>query len=822
MKHLLCIVAIFCLTMTAFADWHALGNVTAVAPLPNGVELSAGQARVRITALDSSTVRVRVAADGAFPKDSSWALDPAYLPSDPQVHVTQTPDAITLDLPALNHVRITKSPLRIAFLDAQNNLLSEDDAREPMAFNGPEFRVTKSSPPNDSELYFGLGDKTSLILNNRAFTLWNTDAFGWQESTDPLYKAIPFFIALRNGRAYGIFMDNAWRSSFDFGKGRHDAISFGAEGGQLNYYFFFGPSPKQVLTAYTNLTGKTPLPPLWSLGYQQCRYSYYPESRVREIARTFRDKKIPADVIYLDIDYQDQYRPFTINRAYFPHFESMIKDLRSEGFSTIVITDLHVAKADYPPYNSGSAQDVFMKNPDGSQYVGTVWPGPSVFPDFTLTRAREWWGSLYKDFVAMGVRGFWNDMNEPSVFDVPGKTMPLDIPSRLDNGTTIPHLAAHNVIGMENSRATYEGLLKLESPANERPFVLTRATYAGGQRFAATWTGDNSATWNHLRMSIPTLLNLGISGEPLVGDDIGGFNGTGTADLVTRWMWLGAFNPIFRNHSAKGTGDKEPWAFGPPYESYMKAAIEQRYRMLLYIYSAADEAARTGIPIMRPLFLEFSRPEDQWLANNQDEFMFGPAMLVAPKVWEYNEPYDIHLPAGEWFDYWTGEKYRGGETGTLSETSSTGGVSLKVNPRVNELPVFVKSGSIIAQQPVVQSTAYTPQGNLELRVYPGPDCHAVLYMDNGHSLQTGTNRIHLPMSCTQDASGASLTLAPQQGEFKPWFSSLDIVFYGAPSTPRSASLDGHSAAQPEYDAAHHTASLTVHYKAAGEKISIIY
>jgi alpha-glucosidase len=817
---------LICSTIALHADWKSIGNVTGVQTLPDGVELAASapgtmdatSARVRITALNDSTVRVRVAPNGAFPKDISWAVDPAFKPQAPAVHVNDAGNEVTLDLTAA-HVRVMKNPLRIQFLDQQGKVINED--AEAMMFNGAEFRVTKGMPFDDSEHYYGLGDKTSLVLNHRAFALWNTDQFGWQESWDPLYKDIPFFTAMRNGNAYGIFLDNPYRSHFDFGVARHDEYSFGAEGGELNYYFFFGPEPKQVLTAYTNLTGKAPMPPLWAFGYQQSRYSYYPEARAREIAKTFRDHKIPADVLYFDIDYQDHYRPFTINRENFPHFEGMVKDLKQEGFSTVLITDLHIAKLGYAPYDSGAQQDVFIKKADGTEFVGPVWPGPAVFPDFTLSRVRDWWGSLYKDFVGMGVRGFWNDMNEPSVFQTPTKTMPLDVVHRLDDGSTMPHLGAHNILGMENSRGTYEGLLKLQP--NERPFVLTRATYAGGQRFSATWTGDNSGTWNHMRMSLPTLLNLGISGMPMVGDDIGGFNGTAPADLVTRWMWLGVFNPIYRNHSAMGTGNKEPWAFGPQYERMMKAAIEQRYRLLPYIYTAAEEASHSGMPIMRPMFLEF--PKEDWLATNETEFMFGPSMLVAPRVIEFNEPYQVSLPVGIWYNYWTGETYNSQAKAIPSDTAvpHSEALSVKVDPKVNEIPVYVRGGSIIPHQPVVQSTAYTPQGNLELRVYPGADCKSLLYLDDGHTPTIDmNNHLDLPMSCNTDVNSASLKLENQRGKFKPWFSNLDVVFYGAKAPAKSASLNGQPLPAPKYDATHHTVTVTAPYNNQGETITVNY
>ena len=814
MKPAALFLTILLLPAAASAQWRTLDRVTAVKELPDGMELAAGEARIRVTAVGDDGARVIVAPNGNFSTEPSWAV--VNHPPTPRFVMHDALDAVTLDLPA-GHVRVIKQPVRILFLDADNHIISEDDERAPMAFNGAEFRVTKKMPQD--ELYFGLGDKTTLNLRDRAFTLWNTDAYGWQESTDPLYKAIPFFTALRNGKSYGIFMDDTWRSSFDFGKQRHDAYSFGAEGGELGYYFFFGPSPKQVLTSYMQLTGTPPMPPLWSLGYQQCRFSYYPESRVREVAKMFRDKQIPADVLYLDIDYQDHYRPFTINREYFPHFERMVRDLRQQGFSTIAITDLHIAKAEYPPYDQGAAQDLFVKNADGSTFLGPVWPGAAVFPDFTLTRAREWWGTLYKEFIAMGVRGFWNDMNEPSVFDTPTKTMPLDVRHRLDDGTSIPHLGAHNVFGMQNSRATYEGLLKLEG--NERPFVLTRATYAGGQRYAATWTGDNSSTWNHMRMSIPTLLNLGLSGMPLAGDDIGGFRGSPTAELVTRWMWLGVFNPIYRNHTEKGSNDQEPWAFGAQYEQYMKRAIEQRYRLLPYIYSGAEEMSRTGIPMMRPLFMEF--PQDTWLTTTdalEREYMFGSSLLVAPKVWEFAQPYQVQLPSGTWYDYWTGIAYEGGPQPAADRSHKHS--PIMVNPKVDQVPVYVKAGSIIPQQPVVQSTAFTPHGPLELRVYPGPNCAGLMYLDDGHTLHiTMQNHMHMQMSCSADSKSVTLKIDPQHGAFVPWFTEVEVVFFGAPGTPAAADFDGNSASA-QYDPAQHAVHVLVPYKNAGETISVRY
>ena len=741
------------------AQWHPLGDITSVQKLDNGMELSAGAARVRITALSPAVVRLRYSQQASFPADHSFAVLPKAFPEGVKLHIKDSTESVALDTGRIE-VRVLKSPLRVIFLDASGQVISEDHPNDPVSFNGSAFRVWKSMPID--EHYFGLGDKTGpLDHRDLAFTMWNTDMFGYQESTDPIYKTIPFFLGVRNGNAYGILLDNTYRSSFDFGKEFRDAYSFGAEAGELDYYFFYGPDPKRVVSDFTALVGRTPLPPLFALGYQQCRYSYYPEARVRELASEFRQRHIPADVIYLDIDYQEKDRPFTIDRERFPHFEQMVKDLRQEGFKLITITDLHIAKVPgYKPYDEGIAHDYFVKNPDGSVYVGSVWPGPSVFPDFTRSAVRQWWGTLYTDFVRMGVRGFWNDMNEPSVFLTPTKTMPLDTVHYVEDRKT-DHREIHNVYGMENVRGTYEGLLKLQPDI--RPFVLTRAAYAGAQRYAATWTGDNTASWNHMRLSIAQLTNLGLSGFAFVGDDIGGFNGSATPELLTRWMELGVFNPIYRNHAAKETRNREPWVDGPMHEAIRRKYIETRYRLLPYIYTAMEEASRTGVPLMRPMFLEF--PADPLLATNGEEYMFGSAFLVAPKVWPFVGSYDVVLPKGDWINYWTGERLAGGR-------------KVQVDPPLDTLPVYVRAGAIIPQQPVVQNVDETPKGPLELRIYPGPDCSGSLYMDDGNTFTyQKAEFLREQFTCELASSGVKVHLAAAEGSYRPWFKDVRLTVY---------------------------------------------
>ena len=547
---------------------------------------------------------------------------------------------------------------------------------------------------------------------------------------------------------------------------------------------------------FTALVGRTPLPPLWSLGYQQSRYSYYPEARAREIVQTLRDKKIPVDVIYFDIDYQNGNAPFTVNREYFPHFEKMIADFRAQGVRTVLITDLHIKKDPnhgYAPYDSGIKNDVFVKNHDGSLYVGKVWPEDSVFPDFTLSRVRDWWGGLYKNFVDMGVAGFWNDMNEPATFQTLSKTMPLDNLHRLDDGTTLDHRAIHNVFGMQNVRATQDGLLKLKP--DERPFVLTRAAYAGTERYAATWTGDNSATWNHLGMSVPQIMNLGLSGYDMVGADVGGFAGSPPADLLTRWYELGVFYPMYRDHAAKGTADHEPWASGPEQEAIRKRYIELRYKLLPYIYTSMEETSRTGVPLMEPIFLEY--PEAQNLYGEDHEFLFGRDFLVAPVVTEKVDALDVHLPPGDWYDFWSGEKH-----------SSKDAISL--HPALSETPLYVRAGAIIPMQPVVQSTNEKPDGPLELRVYAGNDCRGTLYQDDGHTFayQRG-DFLRVNFTCKVSASEFTVSSSFEKNAYQPWWSSTQLKVYGASVEPKEVRIGDRVIHEWHYDAQEHCIMFTV-------------
>jgi alpha-glucosidase len=774
------------------ADLHPMAQGAAVSQLSNGIEIQAGEVHEKVVALRDDVLRITLARGRSWPEDASWAV----LQSARRSSVAVTADADADHFGFRTHalvVEVNKQTLELEVRDLSGNILQQD--ARPIRFDGDSFRIYRTMPLD--EHYFGLGDKTGpLDRRNEAFTLWNTDSYRFQESTDPLYKSIPYFMAYRSRRAVGVLLDNTWRTSFDFGKETPGVYSFGAVAGPLDYYVFYGPTAKQVVETYAWLTGAPPLPPLWTLGFQQSRYSYMSQARVLEVADRLRADAIPADAIYLDIDYQDKNRPFTVNRTAFPDLPGMVAQLKAENFHVVAITDLHIAKLpgqNYFPYDSGMAGDHFVKNPDGSVYAGRVWPGPSVFPDFTRQQTRAWWGTLYRDLRRSGVDGFWNDMNEPSIFDSPTATMPESVVHRIDEPGFAPrtatHAEIHDVYGMENSRATYEGLRKLDP--DTRPFVLTRATYAGGQRYAATWTGDNSSSWNHLRLTTPMLENLGLSGFAFSGADVGGYAGTPSSELLTKWIEVATFQPIDRDHTEKGTGDQEPWVGGAEQEAIRRRFIETRYELMPYLYTLAEEASRNGLPLVRPLFVEFpdatldGHPIDTDVPASS-EFLLGSDLLIAPPAFpDELDAYAVELPSRDWYNYWTGERIAASATpaATVPDPQAVpnrdGQFSIRVTPELSQLPVFVRAGSILPIAPVVQSTSETPQGPLTLRVYFGDACSGELYQDDGktYAFQHGVY-LRMKFSCQRTAEGMRLNISSHDGSYPAWWKEVHVEIYG--------------------------------------------
>ncbi|MCX0384926.1 glycoside hydrolase family 31 protein [Clostridium perfringens] len=610
---------------------------------------------------------------------------------------------------------VDKNTTEISFRDLEGNIINEDF--QP-SFKDEEGNVYISKV-NDCLAYYGLGEKGGDLNKKGCYTEnFNTDDPETDDDSITYYKTIPFYVALKEEATYGIFFDNSFRSYFDMGKEMGDRIFFGAIGGQIQYYFIPGESIKEVVKNYTTLTGRMEMPPLWSLGYQQCRFSYFSQEEVRELVKTFEEKDIPLDVVYLDIDYMDGFRVMTFKIPNFDDAAGLISDLKEKGIRTITIIDPGVkVDEEYPVFKRGKEGNHFTKKLDGEMFIGAVWPGDSAFPDFSNKDCREWWKSELKKFISEhGMDGIWNDMNEPCVFNNDHKTMLESCLHNSDNGV-IEHKEFHNRYGFEMSRCSKEAQEELHP--NERGFSMTRATYAGGQRYSSVWTGDNMSLWSQMRMSISMNANLGISGFSFVGNDVSGFGLDSSEELFIRWMEMGPFIPIFRNHSNMYTRRQEPWAFGPRAEKIAKKSIELRYELLPYIYDLYYISHKEGLPIFRPMIMEYEK--DMNLLNMREQFMLGENMIVAPVLYEGERSKTVYLPKGSWFNYFTMEKLQGGKW-------------YKLPCELDEILVFVKEGSIIPTYNKKFRNVKERPKNILLKVF-GENAKGFYYNDDGHTME---------------------------------------------------------------------------------------
>lgn len=545
---------------------------------------------------------------------------------------------------------------------------------------------------------YGLGDKPGC-LNKRGYSYvnWNTDdPAPHVDSFKSLYKSIPFFIVLGDEYCYGIFADNTYKTTFDFGYENTDYYFVEHEKGELDYYFMPGNDMAEVVGLYTSLTGTTPLYQRWIYGSHQSRWGYYTQDEVLDIADKFRELDIPCDVIHMDIDYMNGYRVFTFDDKKFPDVKGLSEKLADRGVKLISIIDPGVKKdEDYFMYKEGMEMDAFAHDTDGSVYENAVWPGTSVFPDFTKQSVRSWWGDKTKILLEHGISGIWNDMNEPASFNGP---LPDDV--QFEYGA---HEKVHNIYGHFMAKATYEGLAK--NDGGKRPFVLTRAAYAGSQKYCGGWTGDNHSIWAHIALSLEQVCNLSVSGLAMCGSDIGGFGSDTTPELLVRFYEAAVFVPFFRNHSAMGTRRQEPWQFDETTIDAVRKTVKLRYRFIPYIYDLAHECEKTGAPIVRSLVYEY--PADKHVRNISDEYMLGSFVLVAPVIAPGKEAREVYLPDGDWYDYYTGEKYSGGRY-------------ILADAPLDKVPVFIKAGAIIpVADGEIRSTEDITEDKISILTYPG-------------------------------------------------------------------------------------------------------
>ncbi len=733
---------------------------------------------LQLTVQRDSVLRFRYCTSGIFENDFSYAITRYASRGYNFLEVTEENDHYRVVTSKLV-CKVGKENLRITILDKDDFVLCEDELgfhwEESYDYGGNIVKMSKSS--HDGESYYGLGDKPVHInLKGKRFENWVTDSYAYGKDTDPIYKAIPFYMGLNGNKAYGIFFDNSFRTFFDFCHERRNITSFWAQGGEMNYYFIYGPEMSEVVANYTDLTGKPhQLPPLWSLGYHQCKWSYYPESQVKEITNKFRELEIPCDAIYLDIDYMDGFRCFTWNREYFPDPKRMVSELSDKGFKTIAIIDPGIKiDKNYSVFQEALQNDYFCKRADGPYMKGKVWPGECYFPDFTNPEVREWWSGLFKELIEdIGIKGVWNDMNEPAVMEVPGKTFPNDVRHDYD-GNPCSHRKAHNIYGMQMARATYQGLKKFSYP--KRPFVITRAAYSGTQRYTSTWTGDNVATWEHLSIANIQVQRLAMSGYSFVGSDIGGFAEQPNGELYARWIQLGAFHPFFRTHSSGDHGNQEPWSFGKNVELIVKKFIELRYQLLPYIYTSFWRYANEGIPMIKSLVLYDQ--EDIHTHYRNDEFVIGEKILVCPITEPNAKGRRMYFPYGNWYNLWTEEIMEGGQ-------------ELWVDADLDTMPVFVKEGAIIPKYPIQQFVGEKIIEQVFLDIYYKKGIEkSQLYEDNEDGYDYIKGRFSLR---NFTLIGKDKSLAIQQfkaGKFITSYSTFEMKFVNLPFKIKEVEIDG--------------------------------
>ncbi|HKI44872.1 MAG TPA: TIM-barrel domain-containing protein [Balneolales bacterium] len=759
------------------------GNLRSYKKVDNVVEVRLDNAKVRIAYLKGVGFRIRYSFTGKFGPMLSYATVEDMPPKE-NIKIEKNVSALLLKA-GDEILRIQRSPFRITYESADGDQFMKDS----FGAGHQGDKICHMVQRDQDEVYYGLGERPYQM--NRAgatFTLWNTDHGGYLSgSTDPLYQSYPFYIGLANNKAYGVFYNNSYKTTFDFGGQLKTHIGYYSEGGELCYYVIYGPGIKEVLQKYTRLTGRAPLPPKWALGYQQSRYSYYPAEELKLIARQFRARKIPCDVLYLDIDYMHGYRDFTWNKNFFPHPTKMLSELKKEGFKVVTIIDPGIKKdSTYSVYNSGLEKNLYVKYPNGTNYTGVVWPGKVAFPDFSKNETDTWWGNLVYNWEQKGVSGVWLDMNEPSVFG--GKTMP-DIVLFNNDGHETSHLQMHNIYGLLEAKATYNGMMRHEP--NKRPFILTRAGFSGTQRYAAMWTGDNVARWQDVGLTMPMVMAEGLAGEPFDGFDIGGFGGSPTGELYMRFLQIGVLMPFCRTHSSKGTVEQQPWDYGHMYTFINTKLIRFRYKILPDLYTAFYEHTQTGSPIIRPLVWDFQNDPSTY--NINDQFMLGDHLMAAPVIHQGENNRTLYLPKGEWYGFFNDSTYSGGREITVPAPIRAVDTYNKIYTHpLQGLPLFVQAGSVIPMQEVQQYIGQKHITSMTLRVYNGASAKSELYEDDGHTQDYRHGQYRLTTFMTKSDNDHLDIDLKRDGTYTGGVSTFDVKVIGLHHAPQSTTVDGKS------------------------------
>lgn len=728
------------------------GDFGSFSETDHGLDIKSDRYTYELKFYSNTIVRIHQVGAGKDENPYSVVQDPQKVSFSVEEHE----NSIIASTDSLD-VIVNKSPISFTFLNKDGKVINEDDAGLGIQTQGEQVTVYKKL--QEGERFVGLGEKTGpLDRRGKGYQNWNTDHFAYDIEADPLYASIPFYIGIHGNLSYGIFLDNSYKSHFNFGASNNRFSSFSVDSGDMNYYFFAG-SVTEIIQSYTWLTGKMSMPPMWSIGYQQCRYSYYPDTEVLDVAKKFRDKDIPADVIVLDIHYMDQYKIFSWDKERFPNPGQMLAALKEMGFEVVVICDPGIKiEEGYKPYTSGKEKDVFLKYSDGSYYEGEVWPGWCHFPDFTNEVTRKWWKEMMKSYTDIGIKGFWNDMNEIATW---GQMLPENIEFEFEGegGTS---RKGRNVYGHQMTRSAYESAIA--NLKGERPFILTRAGFAGVQRYSALWTGDNVANDEHMLLGVRMVNSLGLSGVPFSGYDVGGFAGNGQSNLFARWIQIGAFSPFFRGHSMINSHDSEPWSYGEEVEEISANYIKLRYKLLPYIYYTFLQASEQGLPVARSLCINYTTDDKIYETDFENQYLFGDNILVAPLASDQRYG-KVYLPEGQWYEFFTDEKFDG-EQEMIREYA------------IEHLPLFIKASTIIPVYGDVSQNSKNTGSVLELHFYQGNEINETEYYEDDGISSDNQNGVFHRRSIQYDPLKKAIQISKASGGFTSKIEKLKIILHG--------------------------------------------
>lgn len=753
------------------AEWHLSGNIQKFERIKNGILIHLDNGVAQLIWINPQTLHLRIAPQAQILSDYFSYFVADTLKTD-LVDLVINDTATELSI-AVGGYQYTINKSNLAMTCSHND--SVQWAQSSFNWTSDLSEVGVHIQLHADEACYGTGERAfGLNLRGRQLPIWNTDPGGYARGDDPINACVPFYLGVHNTAAYGVLWDDSSRALFDIGASHADELRITGETNTLSCYFFTGKTASDVLSLYSNVTGYMQMPPLWALGYHQSRYSYMSADEVLSVARELREREIPCDVIYLDIHYMSENRVFTWNQANFPDMAGMIEQLHAMNMRIIPILDPGIkAEVGYVGHDTGVEADVFVKYPDGEYAAGVVWPGLCYFPDFTSENVRTWWVEQLAPLLETGIDGIWNDMNEPLIFD--NVSSPVDLPDYVQHdkeGHGGTHLELHNVYGTVMAQASLQALEKHRP--NQRQFTFTRACTAGTQRIASSWTGDNHSTWDDLHIAISTSLQMGLSGIAFTGSDIGGFMKDTTGELLTRWTQAGALMPFFRNHSAVDVIHQEPWQFGDVYEKPMREAIQLRYQLMPYIYTAFAQHAMYGTPIIRPIFM--AEPNNPTLRDIDDSFMLGDTLLIAPILKPKAIRRTVYLPEGDWYNYHTNERYHGG---TL----------VRVEAPLDYIPIFVKSGTVLPLWDTLQHLTNPAIETLKLRVYTDSG-ETTLYEDAGEGLSYREGAFRW-VNYQAEEHTDRLTLTRQVvGDYTPSYKQIELQLIGSRSEITRIDVDG--------------------------------